>query len=209
MLKHYEDKVIRNYEDKAVKKKTFFIIASGPSLSQSDVDAIRGKGTVIVINDNYLLAPWADILYFCDPKWFKWHMDKPEFKDFKGQIYTQDKTTAEENSFNYIESKAGEGLSTDPKVIYQGSNSGYQAINLAYHLGAERIILLGYDMQSVEGKWHWFGDHPDKVRSNYHCWTGFYNRLAEDAEKKGLQVINCTRKTALTCFHRQALEDVL
>lgn len=207
MLRNYEDKLIRNYEDKA--KKPFFIIASGPSLTRSDVEAIKGKGTVIAINDNYKMAPWADYLYFCDPKWFNWHKEDAEFQHFPGEIWTQDEETAKQNGFTYIKSASGEGLSTDPKVIYQGSNSGFQAINLAYHLGAKQIILLGYDMQTTDGKNHWFGHHPDNVVSSYKNWMGFYNRLAEDAKAKGLHIVNCSRETALTCFERKHLEDVI
>jgi hypothetical protein len=187
----------------------FFILASGPSLNKEDVDAIKGKGTVIVINDNYKMAPWADYLYYCDPKWYHWHADNPEFQHFQGQIWTQDETTAKENGFNYIKSTPGEGISTDPRVIYQGSNSGFQAINLAYHLGARKIILLGYDMQLTNGQNHWFGKHPDGVISSYKNWIGYYNRLADDAKTKNLDIINCSRQTALTCFTRQPLEKVL
>ena len=208
MRRNYEDKLIRNYEDKA-KKKPFFLIASGPSLTQSDVDAIRGKGTVIAINDNYLLAPWADYLYFCDPKWFQWHKDKPEFIHFKGQIYTQDKKTAEDNGYTYIESVSAQGLSESPERIHQGSNSGYQAINLAYHLGAEKVILLGYDMQTTDGKAHWFGHHPDKVVSNHKSFARHFDSLADHAKRLNLEIVNCSRQTALTCFERKPLETVL
>lgn len=205
MLRKYEDKLVRGYDDKG--KKPFIVIASGPSLTKEDVEYVKGKGTVIVINDNYKMAPWADYLYFCDPKWFNWH--KEEVAKFQGAIYTQDETIAKDNGFHYIESQSKEGLSKDPKVIYQGSNSGYQAINLAYHLGAEQIILLGYDMQATNGKYHWFGDHPDKVRSSYGSWMPHYKGLAKDAEQAGLEVINCSRQTALSCFRREKLENVL
>jgi len=32
----------------------------------------RGKVRCIIINDAYLLAPFADILYFADSHWWKW-----------------------------------------------------------------------------------------------------------------------------------------
>ena len=185
------------------------IVASGPSLTKEDVNYVKGKATVIVINDNYQMAPWADYCYFCDPKWHEWHKNEPLFQAFEGKKYTQDRKVAEENVFFYIESQPGQGLSTEPNVIYQGSNSGYQAINLAYHLGARKIILLGYDMQQSNGKAHWFGDHPDKVRSSYQCWTKYFDHLAKDAQSKGLHIINCSRQTALGCFERKPLEDVL
>jgi len=93
-----------------------------------------------------------------------------------------------------------------------GSNSGYQAINLAFILGAGEIILLGYDMQKTGGKQHFFGDHPNgpmKVDSDYNGWLGNFEKLASDLAGKGVEVINCTRQTALTCFKRMSLEDAL
>src|ERR1039458_2314613 len=37
------------------------------------------------------------------------------------------------------------GLSLDPKQIVTGSNSGYQALNIAVLAGAKTIILIGFD----------------------------------------------------------------
>jgi hypothetical protein len=201
MFRHYEDKMLRGYED----KKPFVLIASGPSLTQEQVNQCRGRATVIAINDNYLMAPWADYLYFCDGKWYQWHKDKPEFKNFKGKIITQDEKAAKEGGFEYMPSRPEEGLSTEPGFIHQGSNSGYQAINLAYHLGGRRILLIGYDVQFTGGKAHWFGEHPDKVRSSYKSWFRHYDKIAKDAEKSDLEIINCTLDTALTCFPRRNL----
>jgi hypothetical protein len=42
-----------------------------------------------------------------------------------------------------------------------------QAINLAVHLGAARIILLGYDLSPARMGGHWFGDHPEPIPSPY------------------------------------------
>lgn len=146
------------------------------------------------------------MLYACDLKWWDWHKGAAEFK---GRKITQDKGAAEKYPVEYIESLAEDGLSTDPDIIHQGCNSGYQAINLAYHFGAKRIILLGYDMQFTRGESHWFGDHPDGIKSSYGDWIGKYNTLARHAHNLELEVINCTRITALTCFPRESLESAL
>lgn len=196
----------------------FAIVASGPSLTKDQVDYCKGKAKVIVINDNYKLAPWADYHYGCDYKWWSWHENDLDLLNFRGIKYTQDKAWDNgllehfkiKHRLQVIRSESGEGLSLDPKVIHQGANSGYQCINLAYHLGGRKIILLGYDMKvSPEGKGHWFGEHPDNVRSTYKNWIPFYNRLAEHAKQINVQIINCTIDTDLTCFDRQNLEDVL
>jgi len=83
MFRKYQDKMFRGYEDK------FVLVASGPSLTQEQVDQCKGKATVMVINDNYKLAPWADHHYACDQHWWQWHEDDPDLLAFKGKKWTQ------------------------------------------------------------------------------------------------------------------------
>lgn len=96
--------------------------------------------------------------------------------------------------------------------IHFGNNSGYQAINLAYLLGATSIILVGFDMKRKAGKTHFFGDHPyhknhqgpnDEIMQR---WCGNFVQLAADLRFEGVQVYNATRDTALTAFERKELE---
>ena len=93
--------------------------------------------------------------------------------------------------------------------IVQGENSGYQAINLAYILGAERVILLGYDMSGT-GE-HWFGKHDGtkglSTNTYYPKFIDKYKRMKPEAY--GLEVINSTRKTCLDCFPMVELDFVL
>jgi len=56
-------------------------------LQKKDVERLKNEN-VLAINNNYLIAPWAKVLYFCDEKWFNWHKDRPEFKQFKGKKYS-------------------------------------------------------------------------------------------------------------------------
>lgn len=184
--------------------ETVAIIASGPSLTQADVDYLKGKCRVIVVNDNYQVAPWADILYACDLKWWKWHKGVP---DFEGVKWSMDKAASADYRLRYIEGKPGVGISTDPAVIHTGGNSGHQAINLAYHLGAREILLLGFDMKiGQSGAAHWFGDHPDNVRSNYKPW---HKCMAEIAHQDLIHIINCSRDTALNCFEMMTIQEAI
>ena len=184
--------------------ETAVCIGCGPSLVKQDIELIKGKARVIAINNAFMLAPFADILYACDSKWWGWWYHK--MPDFEGEKWTQDINAARRYQLRWIEGRAGPGLSTDPRVIHNGHNSGYQAINLAYHKGACRIVLLGYDMKfGDDERAHFFGDHPDKVRSNYAPWLKAYKTIAEQDK---IEIINATRDTALDCFPRIALEDI-
>lgn len=102
-------------------------------------------------------------------------------------------------------------MCTTKDTINHGTNSGYQAINLAYHFDVKRIILLGFDMQHTNGKTHWHGDHPKRLTNaaGIENWLPRFKPLAQDLERLGVEVINCTTETAITCFKRADLRDVL
>lgn len=133
------------------------------------------------------------------------------FRTFKGEMWTQSDLASRHCGINKIEGVNRPGLSRNPAVIHTGGNSGYQVIGLAYHLGAARIVLLGYDMQKVQGKSHWHGDHPKNLKqsSPYQAWVGRFEALALDLKAEGVEVINCTPGSALRFFPMAELKDVL
>lgn len=186
--------------------QTIAILAGGPSLTQQQANQVQHLVT-IAINDSYQLAPWADYHYFCDSKWQKWHCDREDYQSFQGVRITQD--VVDEPGVIRIAGKHDKGVSESPEVIHYGSNSGFQALNIAYLMGASRILLLGYDMKVAKnGKAHWFGDHPDKVRSSYLGWLSNFS-VAADQLKGKVEVINCSPDSALQCFPKMALTDAL
>lgn len=180
-------------------------IASGPSLVPEDVDYCRGKGRVYVVNDCHKLAPWADVLYACDKAWWEYYNGVPEFK---GEKWTLNFEAAKMYGLKHI-GLCGDDWSDNPEAIATGRNSGFQALNLAVNQGASRVILLGYDM-GFKDKRHWFGDHPNHGNlnrdSNYKEWIKCFNRAAP---RIPVEVINCSRESALTCFPRSDLRDVI
>lgn len=106
------------------------------------------------------------------------------------------------------------GLSLDPRHLHQGGNSGYQAINLAVLMGAERILLLGFDMKlGAAGRVHWHGDHPETMRqpsgSTFRNWRQKFAAAAIDAEQAGIEVVNCTPGSALECFPMATITEAL
>lgn len=94
--------------------------------------------------------------------------------------------------------------------LHYGETSGYQAVNLAYLRGAARIVLLGYDYQLTHGELHFFGAHTKVPQENsqWQLRVRPFERLAADLRQEGVDVINCTRHTALRCFRQGALDAV-
>lgn len=91
------------------------------------------------------------------------------------------------------------------------NNSGAAAISLAMYRGAEKVILLGYDCQHTGGKKHWHGDHPKGLGNagSLNRWQESFGQLARKAANAGVEVVNCSRETALTCFRRSDLDKEL
>lgn len=191
------------------RPETCVVFASGPSLSETQVTYVRraheaGRCWALAVNDTWLLAPWADVLYACDLRW--WQKRAPKAEQYLGLRYTQDERAAGRYGLELVGSRSGAGLCLQPWVVNQGLNSGYQALNLAYHFGARRVLLLGFDMQITEGKSHFFGDYPREtglqVPSPYSDFVDRFGPLADDLAAQGVEVINCSPSTALECFKR-------
>lgn len=211
------------------------IVASGPSLKVDDyaqakmVDAARVASDafrVIVVNDNWRQVPHADLLYAGDLPWWHYHA-ADVIHGFAGERWSQDPTAALQYGLHYVKNRRVPGLTRTDGLVHGGGNSGHQAIQLAYLLGAQQIALVAYDMMAdPETKaMHHFGDHPREVRHGtnrrhwpkdqrgqnlpFHVWLERMDHMAPELEAAGVRVVNCSARTAITCFPRSELEEVL
>lgn len=184
-------------------------VASGPSLAGWQVEAVRKSRAFTIATNTSFRAVDGGICYGCDSQWWAVYADEVKAKGLAG--WTQDRDAAKRHGINWIESKAGHGLCREPNKIHQGGNSGFQAVNLAYHLGARTIVLVGYDMQRTPRATHWHGEHPEQLGNAEKCamWRAAFPALASDLKAEGVDVVNCTIATALTCFPKADLRDVL
>lgn len=190
-------------------------VATGPSLTQEDVDRVRGKATVIVVNDAHRLASWGDVLYSSDRYWWTFHRGAPSFMGFKATIeYSPGRKAADLTRFvpdmHFYRNTGHHGVEADADGLRTcGCNSGGAAVNLAAHLGATRIALLGYDMGSTQGKRHFFGDHPQGLSNthNYPAWRRAFDTMRPAFEAIGVEVLNCSRTTSLSAFPCVSLDE--
>ena len=149
----------------------------------------------MVVNSTFKIAPWADALFAIDVDWWKTYLPEIQ-RDFQGVRYSCNT------------------LLTSARVICvkqarDYTNSGAAAIAAAIESGASRIILLGYDCQRTYGKNHWHSDHPSNLGNASHIdkWFDGFDRVARRG--KDIEILNASRETALTCFKRVRLEDIL
>ena len=175
------------------------VMASGPSMCQADADLVRDwrndTRKAIAINNTYQLAPWADVIYGCDDRWWKrYHEDV--FARCPGEKWA------------YQDGPCKKYGCHKARLRSTGGNSGYQSVRLAItEFKAKRIILLGFDLKSPG---HWHPEHhgfPNPTESNIKQWRGHLRLMG--LEFPEVEIINCTRETALDCFPRMPLEDAL
>jgi hypothetical protein len=203
--------------------ETAVVIASGPSLTRQQVDFVKGKCRAIAVNNTGIdtvnsetnelipaMAPWADVLYAADAKWWRCYQERA--LKFAGRKVTIKPTLPWPELYCLEQSLEHASFDPRPTHLVSGGNSGYQALHLAVHFGAKRILLLGFDMKDgVNRKRHWFGNHPPKLnsRGNYAGWIRAFDKLAKCLPLRNVEVINCTPGSALRCFRRTSLEAAL
>lgn len=174
-----------------MKANVLVCIASGPSLNAHDCELVRASGLpTIAVNNSWQLAPWCDYVYAGDLAWWDTHVH--EVPDGPKR-WTCTRQASAKHALNL-------------HTAYGEYNSGMRAIELAFQLGAERVLLLGYDC-TVQGGTHFHGDHKDtKNPDEALCrkWNKQHARLPQRD-----QVVNCSRDTALTAYRLGMLEKEL
>jgi hypothetical protein len=191
--------------------RTVIVAAPGPSLTEEVADACRGFPT-IVVNDAWRRLPWADVLFACDTSWWQFYRGVPAFNGEKWSSHgtgNDKQDPALSYDIKLIAGTHGSTFSTKPGFIHWGSNSGFQAINLAIQFGAPRIVLVGFNMQKVGGKNHFHGDHPRPLRNADPVrFITYFNQAAKQMPP-GVTIINATPDSALKCFPWMPLEQAL
>lgn len=199
------------------------VAATGPSLTPEVAAACRGV-PVVAVNDAYRLFPFAAVLYAADEAWWDAHGGAPDFAGEKWSAHghpghNDKRACAERHGLSLIRGADADGFCLDPSRIHYGDNSGFQAGNLAAHwLGWRgRIVLVGFDMRAPDGRRHFFGDHPGplhraKSQDELKRYFGAFIRKFEAAARllpAGLEIVNATPGSALTCFPFLPLQAAL
>ena len=191
------------------------VAASGPSLTGEVAEMCRGE-RVVAVNDAYRLLPQADVLYACDAAWWDFHRGGPmgwvgeRWSSHSLSPKNDKRSIADGLGLKVIEGRDWPAFSRDPTYIHYGSNSGFQAVNLAILFGADPIVLVGFDMREIAGQPHFFGRHKAPLRDHaqFGVWCAKFAKAAEKLEPAP-RIINATPGSALTCFPMMPLADAL
>ena len=190
------------------------IIASGPSAKAAPIGLLDdGSAHAIAVNESWRLCPWADVLYGCDAKWWKWRGGVPEYHGMKvSQDPEACRAYPEIRKIDIVDVNSNE-LELEPGRIGAGGNSGFQALNLAVQFGAAAILLIGFDMRVDLGE-HWHPRHYPPL-SNPHAtdnlprWRSALDGAAGVLERLGVKVFNCSAVSTLRAYPKMTIEEAL
>jgi hypothetical protein len=199
---------------------TVIIIGGGPSIRALGQDEIipklEGRYPVIAINNAYMLAPWADVLYWADNHWLcdNWRSlhehvgwrritrQQPKLRDVRA-------TPRWLPEIDVIMCRPSSGISVDPTTIC-GRNGGHNAINLAFLFGARRIVLLGFDLDESQHKQNWHELHTRPTRTDvYSQWRKDFAAAATELKKHNIDVVNTNPESRIDCFRFSSLNDCI
>ena len=191
------------------KKRPVFIIGGGPSLRGFDWNRLRRK-QCIALNLAYRPVNWADAMFFSSNEFLYshgavggdgvhfWQLEKAS-KIITTASHCGGCKGGKENRIEYVPPSTLDVISDPSNVMAAGKGTGAQAILLAHHLGASKIVLLGFDNKPG----HWaklLGKHYAYARApEADVFDAYAEQFAEIA-KLGLDVVNATPDSALDCF---------
>lgn len=173
------------------------IVGGGPSLTGFDFNRLRGH-KVIAVNAAGYDVPWADVLMFQDREFLRLHWGLIE--SWRQRVVTLERLRpACQREIETFEVRDQPDFKGD--ALKYGPSTGHLAISLAISLGAKRIVLLGYDCRSVDGRSHYHDRYLARQASRcggrfLPTWAG-WNAAARRA---GVEVFNASAQSDLAEF---------
>jgi len=189
-----------------------------PSAYSSYMTEIHNKH-VIGVNMSYRIGDWIDIVMFGDSDFFL--KEQEYLYKFPGLRVTCNPLQRDEPFVKYLERDTThyQGITTTPGRVSWNGNTGAAAINLAVHLGAKRIILVGFDMKVEDNMKHWHDLYKVgpvnterrrmKTMSTFDRHLSFFPSIAADAKRLGITIINANPDSAISCFPKMTVKEIL
>lgn len=209
--------------------ETVVVVCSGPSARLAPLHLAQGRARVVVVNESWRLAPWADACYSCDWPW--WAHRGPTPDQFPGDRVSgrQPSDSEARHQLDATQREFMAGLLSLPVFggerhkppilpmdgpVTGGSMSGFQVVGRLAQARVARILLVGVDCIEDQGRKHWHGPHAHPNGSNpapsrIRAWIAQWTRAAPELKSLGIEVVNCSMESGVECFTKQKLKSAL
>jgi hypothetical protein len=198
---------------------TAIVCGTGPSITLEIIDQVNGSGCRVFGANRAWEIFNCDVVHGCNYQF--WDHYWPQIKDQQFDKWTtRPELEGKYPGLNYIEERWEDGLSKEQHWISAHHGTGPQLVNIAYLYGCTRLLLVGWDMRYL-GKTgpqtytrrryldedpltlnHWPRTGPNGEQ------TGLIKEMETiHPEDYGIEIINCTPDSAMTCFPMGDLGD--
>jgi hypothetical protein len=100
-------------------------------------------------------------------------------------------------------------LSTDPTKIECGRNSGFGALNLAFHFGAKLIYLFGFDYGTAVYCPERYAHKRKESGNHWPTWAKQFDCVKNQLIEAGVTVINASPNSSITAFPKVTIEQAM
>lgn len=181
------------------KGETVFIVAGGPSVASQNTDLLKGR-KVIVINSSWERLPWAPVLFFGDDRWWR-EYSKEVLAGFPGRIITCAPEVRHPRFLKLKRAVHENQLCPMPDTVMVRRTSMTGAMNVAMHLGAAIIVLLGLDGKpGADGRLHHHEEYSMSLGGLEETWQEQRRDLScarASLAARGITVVNASPVSAL------------
>ncbi len=170
----------------AGKGKLLVIVGNGPSISEAQLELLRGHTAIQTLTVNKPDARiWpTDYWAFFDSSQFRRNEDL--WNGYTGYIFNSTAIKRQKSSSMQFRNVAGKGWSRDLlKELHIGRSSVYASMQIGSWMGHEHIYIFGCDMdpQGLNGRLHFYGQNPDvpeeKRKERFAKEAAFYDHAAD------------------------------
>lgn len=190
--------------------KKAIVLGGGASAKAFDFAELRLLGLLLGVNRAALHAP-CDAVFSLDRPFILHHRDA--LAAYPGEVHVclglgfQDMTPCGAVFWRRV---ADEPPRVEDKAISSGAigagNSGLAALNLCAHMGSERIVLVGFDMDEANRDWYGrnYGPRPtrEKVLRNFRATAPWYG-------ERGIAIVNANPASSIRCFPRMPADEAM
>lgn len=181
------------------------------------MSAVHEKN-IIGVNVSFMLGNWVDMCFFGDTS-FLLKYEEALLRSTSLKVSCAEKAKdLGWVKFLPVDYRTRGRLTFDNSKISWNFNSGSASINLAAHLGAKRIILVGFDMNMPANQVHWHNEYKktelteeEKIlrNKNFNSFLEPFPKIKKDLDSCGIEIYNTSLNSAITCIQKVPITEFL
>lgn len=192
------------------------VIGTGKSLTPNQVKTAKQVKT---FGCNRAFMFNVDVVHGCNYQF--WDTYWNDIKRLRCIKWTTRPESAKKYGINYIPEKWEPGLSKDKSYICAHHGTGPQMVNIAYHYGCKKIILIGWDMifrGKIDNRNYTEQRRflpEDSITQHHWPRTGPNGELQGLIDEMatiipadyGIDIVNCSPGSAMDCFRKSTIDN--